>query len=108
MVTFCMRIQIGRSLLAVVFLVSGSTCVARAQAPVAARIAAQNALFEEIYQAQLKNSPETATAFGDYRYNDQLDDESLAAIAREDVYKRQALESFTCAMIRLIRDQVDY
>jgi uncharacterized protein (DUF885 family) len=78
-----MRIQIGRSLLAVVFLVSGSTCVARAQAPVAARIAAQNALFEEIYQAQLKNSPETATAFGDYRYNDQLDDESLAAIARE-------------------------
>ncbi len=45
------------------------------------RLAAQNALFEEIYQADLKNSPERATAYGDYRYNDQLSDRSLAAIA---------------------------
>jgi uncharacterized protein (DUF885 family) len=46
------------------------------------RLATQNALFEEIYQTDLKNSPERATAFGDYRYNDQLSDRSLAAIAR--------------------------
>src|SRR6202789_2505036 len=46
------------------------------------RLAIQNALFEEVYQADLKNSPERATAFGDYRYNDQLSDRSLAAIAR--------------------------
>jgi uncharacterized protein (DUF885 family) len=46
------------------------------------RLAAQNALFEDIYQADLKNDPELATAYGDYRYNDQLDDRSLAAIAR--------------------------
>ena len=56
---------------------------AQAQQPVAARIAAQNALFEEYYQDDLKFSPESATAYGDYRYNDQLDDDSLAAIARE-------------------------
>jgi len=46
------------------------------------RLAIQNTLFEEVYQADLKNSPERATAFGDYRYNDQLSDRSLAAIAR--------------------------
>src|ERR1700759_254332 len=53
-----------------------------------ARLASQNALFEEVYQSDLKNAPERATAFGDYRYNDQLSDRSLAAIARrhtEDV-----------------------
>ena len=50
---------------------------------VASRLAAQNALFEEQYQADLKASPLTATAFGDYRYNDQLDDASLAEVERE-------------------------
>jgi uncharacterized protein (DUF885 family) len=44
------------------------------------RIAAQNALFEEQYQSDLKAAPERATAFGDYRYNDQLNEVSLAAI----------------------------
>ena len=34
------------------------------------RVAAQNALFEEQYESDLKNFPERATAFGDYRYND--------------------------------------
>jgi len=46
------------------------------------RLATQNDLFEEIYQADLKNFPERATAFGDYRYNDQLSDRSLSAVAR--------------------------
>jgi uncharacterized protein (DUF885 family) len=50
-------------------------------APLSARLAAQNALFEEQYQSDLKAHPERATAYGDYRYNDQLDDYSLAAIA---------------------------
>jgi len=52
------------------------------------RLATQNALFEDLYQADLKNAPERATAYGDYRYNDQLSDHSLAAIGRrhtEDV-----------------------
>jgi uncharacterized protein (DUF885 family) len=78
-----MRIQMGSALLSLVFFVSGTACVAQAPASVDSRNAAQNTLFEEIYQTQLKNSPETATAFGDYRYNDQLDDDSLAAVERE-------------------------
>jgi uncharacterized protein (DUF885 family) len=48
--------------------------------PVAERLAAQNALFEEQYETDLRNFPERATAFGDYRYNDKLADLSLAAI----------------------------
>jgi len=48
--------------------------------PVAERLAAQNALFDEQYEADLRNFPERATAFGDYRYNDKLTDHSLAGI----------------------------
>jgi uncharacterized protein (DUF885 family) len=44
---------------------------------VASRLATQNTLFEDYYQAGLKLSPETATEYGDYRYNDKLDDYSL-------------------------------
>jgi len=51
-------------------------------APVADRVAKQNALFEEFYETGLKNSPERATAVGDYRYNSQLGQYSLADIAR--------------------------
>ena len=52
-------------------------------APVADRVAKQNALFEEFYQTELKNSPERATPYGDYRYNSQLGQYSLAEIARQ-------------------------
>jgi uncharacterized protein (DUF885 family) len=45
------------------------------------RLAAQNALFEDQYQSDLRYSPERATAYGDYRYNDKLGEYSLAAIA---------------------------
>jgi uncharacterized protein (DUF885 family) len=45
------------------------------------RVAAQNALLEEYYQTELKAHPERATAYGDYRYNDRLDESSLAALA---------------------------
>ncbi len=50
---------------------------------VGARVATQNALFEDYYQNNLKNHPEMATSVGDYRFNDRLSDESLAEIARE-------------------------
>ena len=49
-------------------------------APVADRLAAQNALFEEQYQSDLRNFPQRATSYGDYRYNDQLGQYSLKAI----------------------------
>src|SRR5207248_4201835 len=50
--------------------------------PVAQRLAEQNELFEEQYETDLRNFPERATAFGDYRYNDRLNDYSLQAITR--------------------------
>jgi uncharacterized protein (DUF885 family) len=50
--------------------------------PIAERLAAQNALFDEQYESDLRNNPERATAYGDYRYNDQLADYSLDAIVR--------------------------
>ena len=53
---------------------------ARDLKPVGERLAAQNELFDEQYESDLKNFPERATAFGDYRYNDKLTDHSLAAI----------------------------
>jgi uncharacterized protein (DUF885 family) len=52
-------------------------------ASVDSRLAAQNSLLEEYYQSELKAHPERATAYGDYRYNDRLDEYSLAAIAEQ-------------------------
>jgi uncharacterized protein (DUF885 family) len=63
-------------------LVLGLACSAFGQT-VADRVAKQNALFEEYYQAGLKNFPERATSFGDYRYNSQLGQVSLAEIVRQ-------------------------
>lgn len=64
-------------LLSLVSAASGQT------AAVADRVAQQNALFEEFYQTGLKNNPERATAYGDYRYNALLGQYSLAEIARQ-------------------------
>src|SRR5579863_6673235 len=50
--------------------------------PVADRVTAQNAVFEDYYETELRNFPERATAYGDYRYNDKLAEYSLDAIAQ--------------------------
>jgi len=50
--------------------------------PVAERLATQNAIFDEQYETDLRNFPERATDYGDYRYNDQLNDYSLDATRR--------------------------
>jgi uncharacterized protein (DUF885 family) len=63
---------------------------AQAVKPVADRVAAQNALFEEQYESDLRNFPERATAYGDYRYNDKLEEYSLDAI----VQRHKTDESF--------------
>jgi uncharacterized protein (DUF885 family) len=52
--------------------------------PVSERLVAQNALFDEQYESDLREFPLRATAFGDYRYNDKLSDYSLAAITRRN------------------------
>src|ERR1700730_2220909 len=69
--TFCL------GLLACFALVSATSLSAKAPS-VEARIAEQNALFDEYYESDLKSHPEMATAYGDYRYNDQLNDYSVA------------------------------
>jgi uncharacterized protein (DUF885 family) len=62
---------------------SGCASLHTGSASVDSRLAAQNALFEEQYQSDLKAHPELATSYGDYRYNDRLDEYSLAAIGAE-------------------------
>src|SRR5689334_9593810 len=47
-----------------------------------ARLARQKAVFAEYWESTLKLNPTLATAVGDYRYNDQLGDNSLAGIKR--------------------------
>jgi uncharacterized protein (DUF885 family) len=66
-------------------------------APVESRIAAQNALFDEAYEAYLQTHPEKATSFGDYRYNDRLSDYSLAALKSQ-----QASDESFLARLRAI------
>jgi uncharacterized protein (DUF885 family) len=75
-----MRAQIVSLALTVFF---ASTALAAPVEPVATRLATQNALFEEQYQSDLKSSPETATAYGDYRYNDLLDNVSMTEAERQ-------------------------
>jgi len=66
-----------------VAVVAGIAVSLHAQKPdtLAERVAAQNAIFDEQYETDLRNFPERATAYGDYRYNDKLADYSLGAIA---------------------------
>ena len=77
-----MHSQLSTLLLASCLIVPGTHFLPAQTASIDARLATQNALFEELYQADLKNAPERATAYGDYRYNDQLSDRSLVAIDR--------------------------
>ncbi len=75
--------RLRQSLSSLFLLVATVGCVfAQNVKPVADRLAAQNALFEEQYESDLRNFPERATAFGDYRYNDKLAEHSIAAIAQ--------------------------
>jgi uncharacterized protein (DUF885 family) len=74
-----------RSFKTVFFVVAiASSLFAQDSKPVADRIAAQNALFDEQYESDLRNFPERATAFGDYRYNDRLAEYSLEAIVQRN------------------------
>jgi len=55
---------------------------------VAARLATQNDLFKEQYQDDMRASPESETARGDYRDNALLDDYSLAASMKQNAVDR--------------------
>lgn len=69
-----------RTLLCSVLLLMIALPSASQNKTVAQRVAEQNALFDEQYETDLRNFPQRATAFGDYRYNDRLNDDSLQAI----------------------------
>jgi uncharacterized protein (DUF885 family) len=83
-----MRLQ--QRLFLFLFVAMAGSVFAQSIKPVADRLAAQNALFDEQYESDLRNFPERATAFGDYRYNDKLAEHSLAAIAQ----RHQTNEAF--------------
>src|SRR5579875_792248 len=55
------------------------------------RLRAQNILFAQQYRDDLRASPETKTALGDYSDNAKLDDYSLAASVRQDASDRAYL-----------------
>lgn len=55
---------------------------------VADRLAAQNALFKEQFEDDMRASPESETARGDYRDNAILDDYSLAASRKQNAVDR--------------------
>ena len=72
-----------RSLLTFLTLLACSaSAFSQSPKPVAERLAEQNAIFDEQYETDLRNFPERATAFGDYRYNDKLNDFSLSGIMK--------------------------
>jgi uncharacterized protein (DUF885 family) len=72
---------------------------------VADRVAAQNALFDEQYESDLRNFPTRATAFGDYRYNDKLGDYSLTAIAQRNETDQGFLSRFAAIATNGFSDQ---
>jgi uncharacterized protein (DUF885 family) len=55
---------------------------------VATRLGAQNALFKQQFEDDMRSSPESETARGDYRDNALLDDYSLAACAKQNAIDR--------------------
>ena len=80
MLVFCDMRNHSLCLLALCVSLIAHAAPSAAPASLESRIAAQNTLFEEQYESDLKATPERATAFGDYRYNDRLDEVSLAAL----------------------------
>ena len=86
-----MRKLLGIDTWVLVTLAIGSSLLGQDGKTVAERAAAQNLVFEEQYESDLREFPERATAFGDYRYNDKLAEYSLAAIARRNKTNRDFL-----------------
>jgi uncharacterized protein (DUF885 family) len=63
-------------------------------ASLAARRASLRAAIEEEWQYQLRTHPEFATAIGDPRYNDSLDDRSAAAEEHGAQHAREEIRHF--------------
>jgi uncharacterized protein (DUF885 family) len=90
---------------AVLVALAGVSLCAEKGDRVAERVAAQNAIFEEQYETDLRNFPERATSYGDYRYNDKLADYSLAAIAERHQTDRAFLAKLAAISTTGFADQ---
>jgi uncharacterized protein (DUF885 family) len=90
---------------AVLVALAGVSLCAEKGDRVAERVAAQNAIFEEQYETDLRNFPERATSYGDYRYNDKLADYSLAAIAERHQTDRAFLAKLAAISTAGFADQ---
>jgi len=69
------------------------------------------AFFDAFLEARMKFSPSEATALGDHRYDDRLDDLSPAARAKADTHLRTSLEALPAIVeyAKLSRDaQIDF
>src|SRR5580693_5771671 len=100
-----MRMHKGFLWAAVLVAVAGVSLCAEKGDRVAERVAAQNAIFEEQYETDLRNFPERATSYGDYRYNDKLADYSLAAIAERHQTDRAFLAKLAAISTTGFSDQ---
>jgi uncharacterized protein (DUF885 family) len=61
---------------------------AQSTASVAARLSAQNELFQRQFEDDMRSSPESETARGDYRDNARLDDYSVTASVQQNAVDR--------------------
>lgn len=59
-----------------VMLIGNQHLSAQASDDVAARTQQLHAMFDEVWQYELRTNPELATSVGDNRYNDRLSDRS--------------------------------
>ncbi len=82
------------------------TLACQAQVPsVADRTATLNALFHDMWEDNLKHSPEFASSLGDRRYNDQLSDLSPRAVADSLARSRSFLTRLTAIDTTGLADQ---
>lgn len=88
-----MRIRSAALVLSFVFVASSAASAAEpSAASLDRRLTAQKALFAEYWETTLKLNPTLATGVGDYRYNDQLGDYSLAGIHKRHAINDQFLK----------------
>ncbi len=86
----CRRVCTCAAFMSLVVLVGSQHLSAQANDDVAARTQQLHAMFDDVWQYELRTSPELATGVGDNRYNDRLSDRSpeaeLASIEVEKKY----------------------
>jgi len=86
-------------------LAASSVAQTNAPQPVAARSAALTSLVKDIWEDQLKRSPEFASSLGDRRYNDQLSDRSPKAVNDHLARRREFLDRLSAIDLTGLSDQ---